>query len=441
VCKGETVWLSVALDFCCWSGRDPLVTMAFMNADSAFLARLRSHVNRQRLVETARRLIEVPSRTGEAGAVSDRLAEILQAEGFTVERTAAGYPQSPAVVVRLESGRPGPSLQFDGHLDTVHLPFIPPAVDDGRLTGSGASDMKAGVAAAVEAVRALRDAGGLFAGSVLLTAHDLHEAPWGDGRQLDQMIREGTHGDAVLLPEPMRDVLPIAGRGAATWKVVIRRPGAPVHEVMRPSQEPSVLAAGARLVARLGQIDSELAGTPHPVCGAASVFIGQFHGGEIYNQYPQSAWLEGTRRWLPGTDPSSVERDFRAGLADLAAETRTTIDCEWKFIRDSFALDPADTLVAAFQRCYQATSGGQPLPTGPKPFVDDGNSFYANAGVPSITHGPRAGGQHTVLEWVDIDDLVRIAWLYAAIATEYCQTVPPHPRPPPQGGRGLSNVT
>ena len=67
-------------------------------------------------------------------------------------------------MIRLESGRPGRTLQFDGHLDTVHLPFVPPEIKDGRLTGSGASDMKAGLAAAVEAVRALRDSGGLDRG-------------------------------------------------------------------------------------------------------------------------------------------------------------------------------------------------------------------------------------------------------------------------------------
>ena len=206
------------------------------------------------------------------------------------------------MAIRLDSGRPGPTLQFNGHLDTVHLPFVPPSVENGLLKGSGASDMKGGIAAAVEAVRALRDARCLGAGSVLLTAHDLHEAPWGDGRQLDQLIREGIRGDAVLLPEPLCDVLPVAGRGSATWKVFIRREGAPVHEVMRPRDEPSVIAAAPSWSGGWARLDGELAATSHPVCGAASVFIGQIHSGEIYNQFPQESWLEGTRRWLPGTD-------------------------------------------------------------------------------------------------------------------------------------------
>ena len=76
-------------------------------------------------------------------------------------------------------------------------------------------------------------------------------------------------------------------------------------------------------------------------------------------------------------------------------------------------------MVATFQQAYAALAGAE-LRLGAKPFVDDGNSFWALAQVPAITHGPRAGGQHTVNEWVSIDDLVRVATLYALTAVAYC---------------------
>ena len=396
-----------------------------MNSSKTILERLRPHVRRDRLVETALALVGVPSRTGEAGEVSDTLARILRADGFTVERPTGGYEAAPAVAVRFDSGTPGRIMQFNGHLDTVHLPFVAPSVDGDLLRGSGASDMKAGIAAAVEAVRALRDSGALTAGSVLLTAHDLHEAPWGDGRQLDGLIRAGYVGDAVLLPEPLHDPLPVVGRGSAVWKAAIRRAGPPVHEVMRPLDEPSVISAAGRLIAALDGLNDTLsAESPRPASGApdpgkASTFIGQVHAGEIFNQYPQVCLLEGTRRWLTGTDRHEVERDFRALLGRVADKSRTQIDCDWQFIRDAFYLDLDDPFVAVFQENYSALSG-RPLAIGAKPFVDDGNCFCAVANVPAITHGPKAGGQHTIDEWASIDDLMRIALLYAATAATYC---------------------
>lgn len=377
------------------------------------------HRNRDRMVDTAARLIDAPSPTGQAGKALDRLAEILTEDDFEVERPDGGHADAPAVVARFLASRPGPTIQFNGHLDTVHLPFVPSRVEDGLLKGSGASDMKGGVAAAVEALRMVRDSGALTSGSILLTAHDLHEAPWGDGRQLDALIRQGIVGDAVLLPEPLHNVLPTDGRGSATWKVRISRAGPPVHEVMRPTDEPSVIAVGAELVARLKQFDARLAEDVHPVCGAASVFIGQIHSGEIYNQYPQECRLEGTRRWLPGTDGHAAEPEFRALLADLARVTGTRIECEWLFIRDAFHLDQADPFVSTFQASCERISNRR-LPLGGKPFVDDGNSFWALAGVPAITHGPNAGGQHTISEWTEIADMERVALLYALTAVTYC---------------------
>jgi acetylornithine deacetylase/succinyl-diaminopimelate desuccinylase-like protein len=376
-------------------------------------------VNRQRLVDTAIQLVAVPSRTGEAGAAADRLAQLLTADGFAVERPAAGYPQAPAVVARWNSGKPGRTIQFNGHLDTVHLPFVPPAVTDGRLTGSGSADMKAGIAAAVEALRVLRETGALAGGAVLLTAHDLHESPWGDGRQLNQLIADGVVGDAVLLPEYLHQCLPIVGRGGLTWKVRIHRPGPPVHEVMRPVNEPSVIAAGAELVARLQRLHETAARKADPLAGSESVFIGQIHSGEIFNQYPQECLVEGTRRWLPGTRRDEVERELSDLFRQLERDTGAAVSAEYCLMRDAFRLDQQDPFVTAFQQSYEATAG-RALPLGAKPFCDDGNSFWALAGVPAITHGPQAGGAHTLHEWVSIDDLVRVAQVYALTAAAYC---------------------
>jgi acetylornithine deacetylase/succinyl-diaminopimelate desuccinylase-like protein len=381
--------------------------------------RIRSAVSRERLLATAIQLVEVPSRTGDAGAVSDRLEQILLTDGFEVERHAAGHNRAPAVVVRFGSNRPGRILQFNGHLDVVHLPFVPPTVSDGKLLGSGACDMKGGVAAMVEALRVVRDANVIAGGSILLTAHDLHEAPWGFGEQLDDLIRTGVHGDAVLIPEPLRDYLPIIGRGNATWKVRIRRPGLPVHEVMRPHNEPNVIGAGADLIRRLLDRAEELSHFKHVQAGEESLFVGQFHSGEIYNQYPQEAWLEGTRRWLPSADPAQVESEFRAMLDRFAHDWDVEVQADYRVIRNAFQLDEYDEFVGMFQNCA-TTLMGHSLPLGPKPFVDDGNSFWRIANIPAITHGARAGGQHTVNEWVDIDDLVRVATLYSIVASQFC---------------------
>ncbi len=376
-------------------------------------------VDPQRLLDTAVRLCEVPSPTRSAGVVADRLADILSSDGFAVERPEAEWPEAPAVVTRLDSGRPGRTLQFDGHLDTVHLPFVPPRVDGDTLSGSGAIDMKGGVAAAVEALRALRDSGALPAGGVLLTAHDHHEGPWGDSRQLHALIDQGYVGDGVLVPEYLCDLLPLVGRGMAILRIEVRRDGEPVHEVFRPRDAPDVIAAGCEVVRRLQALDAQLAREPHPLAGAASAFVGLVRSGEIYNQYPVACSAEGTRRWLPGQSASEVEAELRAILTQVGVETAATIEAEFIVQRDSFAVAEDDALVRAFQEAH-ALVGGQPLPIGAKPFVDDGNSFCARAGVPALTHGPRGTGAHTLEERVSIGDLARVARTYAVTALGFC---------------------
>lgn len=380
---------------------------------------IRAAINPQRLADTALALIAVPSPTRSAGAVSDRLAEILAADGFIVERPIADWPEAPAVVTRLESGAPGRTLQFDGHLDTVHLPFVPARQENGYLYGSGASDMKGGIAAFVEALRALRETGALKAGSVLLTAHDHHEGPWGDRRQVQALIREGTVGDGVLLPEYLADPLPVAARGMAIFEIRIRREGEPCHEVLRPDGLPDVLAAGVLVARRLQELHARLGQKTHPIAGQDSVFVGQFHCGEIFNQAAVLCTIKGTRRWVTANAAAEVEVEFAALLAQVAAETGTSIDYDFEVQGEAYAIDESDPLLTAFQSAHAAVTGRR-LALGRKPFVDDGNTFAGLAGITPISHGPAATGAHTLNEEVSLADLVRVAEVYALTALVYC---------------------
>src|SRR4029077_15670476 len=146
--------------------------------------------------------------------------------------------------------------------------------------------------------------------------------------------------------------------------------GAPIHEVMRPPEEPSVIDAASELIARFRQYAGFLAKKTDPVAGCETVFIGQGHSGEIFNQYPQECRLEGTRRWLPGVKRADVEQEFRELVQQVAKRPRTTIDVELIPVRDGFELDPNDPFVGIFQEAHQAASAGKTVPFGAKPFCD-----------------------------------------------------------------------
>ena len=393
-------------------------------AAAATRRRVLAAVSRERLVATARSLIDVPSPSGQAGAVADRLAELLAADGFTVTRPVADWPPAPAVVTRLDSGAPGRVLQFDGHLDTVHLPFTPSGLHDSGgqsvLTGSGAADMKGGLAAAVEALRALREAGAPAGGAVLLTAHEHHEGPVGDGRQVAALARAGIHGDAVLLPEYLAAPLPLSGRGAAIFTITLRRSGEPIHEALRTGELPDVVAAGAELVLELTALGRRLSSAHGLPRGESdSLFVGRCAAGEIYNQVATECRIEGICRWMkPGRGAAAREQVLALAEA-VAKRHHLTAGLQMATRTEAYTVAASDPVVSAVQEACRAVSGSA-LPTGPKPFVDDGNRYAFHAGIPALTHGPAASGAHTTGEQVPVAELLRVARVYALTALAYC---------------------
>src|SRR5690606_22248281 len=112
----------------------------------------------------------VPGGAGES-AVAAFCAEWLTAHGFEAHLLdeRGGRPSVVAVARGTGGGR---SLMLNGHLDTVGLAGydgdpLEPRVQDGRMSGRGAFDMKGGLAAMmVAAARAV--AGGPLRGDVVV---------------------------------------------------------------------------------------------------------------------------------------------------------------------------------------------------------------------------------------------------------------------------------
>lgn len=129
-----------------------------------------AEIDRDRAVATLRGLIGRASVTGDEANVVSLLAERLPAAGIgnvTVRDFAPGRPNIWGV--RKGTGG-GPTLMLLGHTDVVHVrgwrerwagteredPFGG-ALVDGEIWGRGAADLKAGIAAAIEAVHRLKD--------------------------------------------------------------------------------------------------------------------------------------------------------------------------------------------------------------------------------------------------------------------------------------------
>ena len=142
-----------------------------MSASSA-IARLREAFDQDHALALLRGAISTPSVTGEEGAFAAMLKDELVsigAEGVVLRDFAPGRPN----VWGVRRGRPGAdTLLLAGHTDTVHVrgwrerwagteredPFGG-ALVDGAVWGRGASDLKAGLCATIEAVRTLERAG------------------------------------------------------------------------------------------------------------------------------------------------------------------------------------------------------------------------------------------------------------------------------------------
>ena len=137
-------------------------------------------VDRDRLVDTASRMVGTWSFTGSEQAMAQLMRELYEEMGLRCQWQQVEDGRANALGI-WEGAGGGKSLMFNGHMDTSYsgrepwlagVPgFQPEAfVRDGRLYGLGISNMKGALACYLEAVRALQDSGVGLRGDVLIAA-------------------------------------------------------------------------------------------------------------------------------------------------------------------------------------------------------------------------------------------------------------------------------
>src|SRR5258708_3494694 len=165
--------------------------------------------------ELTKRLIAIPSISGDEREVAEFLAEYLRPRGFEVELQETGSGR-PNVYAR----RGEPDLVFSTHTDTVP-PHIGPSEDGDFIYGRGACDAKGLMAAMIKAAEAL--AGGDVTNFGLLFV--VGEEAGSPGARAANSIPN--HSRYLINGEPTESKLALGSKGAL--RVVLKSTGRAAH--------------------------------------------------------------------------------------------------------------------------------------------------------------------------------------------------------------------
>jgi acetylornithine deacetylase len=317
-----------------------------------------------------------------------------------VDEVAPGRPNVVAVARGTGGGR---SLLLNAHMDTVGVagmdaPFEP-RVEEGRLYGRGAYDMKASLAAIMLAgadalERKLR-------GDVIVTAvSDEEVASIGTAA-----VAARYRADAAIVAEPTELRLALAHKGFVAFEIEVA--GRAAHG-SRPDLGIDAIARMGGVLVCLEELDARLRTDPtHPLLGSGSLHASLISGGQEFSSYPDRCLLQGERRTIPGESAAQVEGELDDLLGDLEGEARVVV------AREPFEIGE-DTEIAALVGRH----AGGPEVVG-VPFWAD-SALLAAAGIPTVLFGPAGEGAHAVVEWVDLASVERCLDVYTAVAAELC---------------------
>ena len=309
----------------------------------------------------------------------------LEARGIEAERDEVrGLP-----VIKAEVGpEDAPTVVLHGHLDVV--PGLPgqfePRIEEDRLYGRGAYDMKGALAAMLVTAAAMRDRGGVRVRLGIVGDEESEEEA---ERGSDHLVDSGFVGDFAITGEPTDLHIGIEAKGVLALRLEVG--GTAAHGATPWLGDNAVLNAidVFRSIESLpfARHSSELFDRP-------SINLGRIWGGDALNKVPDRCVIDVDIRYLPDQDPAAVLAEVRA-LPGIAASSL--------FTRPPATVDRDSPFVRALRTSAAAHHHGEPMSVG-RDGASDAVSFL-RVGVPAVEFGPIGAGHHGPEEWVSISSL------------------------------------
>lgn len=395
------------------------------------------------LVSMVTELVNIPSQAGSEDEVARYLLQRLTTRGFRAQLQEV-EPDRHNVFGVLDTGRPGPTLMFMGHMDTSthHRPNGPAGmraeatVDNGWIFGLGVSNMKSAFAAYLTAVEMLKAVWADINGRIVIAAvvGETERAPvaqWegkayrGGGIGAQYMASHGVLADYCINGEPTGLKLQRGNAGYMFVEITFR--GFAQHGFSKANAVdplPRVVRAYQRLqVWAESYSDRHQDDVMRPL-----VNIGAIHGGEAFkpSRTAETCSLYLNVNFVRGQTAMDVKRELQAELHDLFRDDKDArFEVDIYLAKQPHLLEMDSELIAAMKAGHQNVFG-TPLPeVSPARFsVSSDNPVFAHYGVQAIQYG--AGGislsggitvnEPGVGEVLSIENLAACSKVYAVAA-------------------------
>jgi acetylornithine deacetylase len=403
-------------------------------------------VDRDRILADLCDLVAIPSITGDETDAADHVASLLDDAGLDVDRidtdpsalaADSAWPgaemprtQLPLVAGTWRGNRSGPRLLLVGHLDVVPAgdlrtwtdPPFEPVVRDGRVYGRGTCDMKGGLVAALEAIRAVATSGLDLAGEVVLVGVPSEED--GGGGAL-AAIRAGFTGDLAIIPEPTRLEVVVAHAGAITFTLDV--PGRAAHASTRREGVSALDKVTLLLEALAEDEQSRNQGETNPLMKAIGLpyptIVGKIHGGEWASTVLDQVVLEGRYGVRLGQSPAEAAADLERALGAFWSQdeflSQFPLRLEVTGGRfGSAEIPPHHPLPRGLAAASERITGRQPATIG-VPYGADMRLFVNEANTPCVMYGPGdVRHAHAANEHVPFEEVVTCARVLADWVTQ-----------------------